>query len=119
MRKILYSPGFSAGWSSWNSGDAGKFMLTYQPIIDYLEAGNTFTYEDANGDSIEGGPKHPLLIQLQKECNEKFGNEYVCVLGASDLEVATVDGLYRITEYDGNENIEFTTNVRWEVADEH
>jgi len=41
MRKILYSPGFGAGWTSWHDGskEAKLFMLEYRPFIEYLEAG--------------------------------------------------------------------------------
>lgn len=95
-RKILLSPGFGAGWSSWNSGETAKYMLTYQPIIDFLEHGGKFP-------STEGDK---LLTQLEQECKEKFDEDYVCVLGADDLTVITVDGLVRIHEYDGSESFE-------------
>ena len=100
MRKILYSPGWGAGWSTWNSGEVGKYMLTYQPIIDFLESGGKFTDGHAHGES------HPILDQLVKECAERFGDAYVCLLGADDLKVATVNGRVRIHEYDGNESYE-------------
>lgn len=94
MRKILYSPGFGAGWSTWNSGEVAKYMLTYQPIIDALERGEKMSEE------------HPAVKQLVAECKEKFGVDYVCVLGADDLRVREVSGRVRITEYDGNERVE-------------
>ena len=108
-RKILYSPGFGAGWTTWNSGDVAKYMLTYQPIIEFLEAGREFT--DRN---VSGGPNHhPLLCQLEKECEDKFGTE-PCVIGADDLKVATVRGRVVINEYDGNESItEEGTDLGW------
>lgn len=40
-RKILYSPGFGAGWTTWAHSDASavrRFMLEYQPFIDAVEA---------------------------------------------------------------------------------
>lgn len=117
MKKILISPDFGAGWSSWNDGEVGRYMLTYQPIIDFLEAGNSFAYEDCHGKDIGGKATHPLLIQLQKECMEKFEVDHVCVLGAEDLVVTEVSGLYRIKEYDGSESIEFANSIGWEVAD--
>lgn len=92
MRKILYSPGFGAGWTTWNSEDVAKLMLTYEPIIKAIEAGEEM-YET-----------HPAVKQLQAECLKKFGEEYVCVLGASDLTVAETHGLVRITEHDGYES---------------
>ena len=101
-RKILISPGFGAGWSSWNSGEVAKYMLTCHPIIDFLENGGKFSSRDCD-DCIT---MHPLLLQLQKDCLEKFGEDHVCVLGARDLEVMEVDGRVRIHEYDGAEHIE-------------
>ena len=75
-------------------------MLTYQPIIAFLENGGAFTYSDAY-ESL-----HPLLQQLQQDCKEKFGAENVCVLGAYDLQVATVGDPVRIHEYNGSESLE-------------
>lgn len=39
MRKILYSPGYGAGWSTWggNTTAQKKFMLEYKPFIEALE----------------------------------------------------------------------------------
>ena len=97
-RKILYSPGWGAGWTTWNHDPRVKeYMLTYQPLIEFLEAGGKI---DRNGDD------HPLLVQLQKECLERFGVDYVCTLGARDLEVKEVSGRVRIEEYDGSESVE-------------
>jgi len=96
VRKILYSPGFGAGWTTWNSGAVARYMLDYKPIIEFLEAGGRFSEKC----------EHPLLDQLQAECKEKFGEGYVCVLGADDLRVKEVSGPVRIHEYDGSESVE-------------
>ena len=93
-RKILYSPGFGAGWSTWNSDEVARYMLTYQPIIDALERGEKMDVD------------HPAVKQLQADCLEKFEKDYVCVLGASTLKVMTVHGRVRIHEYDGSESVE-------------
>jgi hypothetical protein len=94
MRKILYSPGYGAGWTSWNTGEVAKLMIDYQPIIDALEGGDMMS------------DRHPAVIQLKQECSEKFGESYVCFLGAENLKVATVSGKVRINEYDGSESYE-------------
>jgi hypothetical protein len=118
MKKILVSSGFGAGWSTWNSGEIGKFMLTYQPIIDFLEAGNSFTDEDCHSDEKTNRKEHPLLLLMMEEIRAKFGEDYTCVLGADDLQVETVYGPFRINEYDGSESIEEKDNTEWESADE-
>jgi hypothetical protein len=104
-RKILYSPGYGAGWSTWNSGEVAKYMLEYQPIIEFIEGGGKFQDGEC-GQWKKEDLIHPLLKQLQAECLEKFGKSYVCVLGARDLAVMEVDGRVRIEEYDGSEGVE-------------
>lgn len=109
-RKILYSPGYGAGWTTWNDGNVANYMLTYQPIIDFLEAGNHFSDADMRTSGARGDaaylPLHPLLRQLREECKEKFDKDYVCVLGADGLRVVTVSGRVRLHEYDGSESYE-------------
>ena len=109
MRKILYSPGFGAGWSSWNDGSARKLMLTYQPIIDALERGeNLFVdksevYEQQNDTDRR---YHPAVQQLIHDCKQ-LGHDYVCLLRLGQLCIYEVeDGeLVKIEEYDGSERV--------------
>ncbi len=109
MRKILYSPGYGAGWTSWNDEKIKAFLLTYEPIISFLESGKSFSHRD-----IEEKTLHPLLVQMRLECLEKFQVSHVCVLGADDLQVATVDGPVRIEEYDGFESYKTRdTDTEW------
>lgn len=46
-RKILYSPGFGAGWVSWHHGsdDERRFMLSHPALVAACEApaGSTWT----------------------------------------------------------------------------
>lgn len=102
MRKILYSPGYGAGWSSWNSGKVAQLMLTYQPIIDAIENGEILTKD------------HSAVLQLQQEAKDKFGVEYVCVLGAKNLEIYHAEGRVIINDYDGSESVtEEGTDLGW------
>jgi hypothetical protein len=55
-------------------------MLEYAPIIEALERGEKVT------------EAHPAVLQLEKDCLEKFNEDYVCVLGAENLRVAEVAG---------------------------
>jgi len=115
-RKILYSPNFGAGWTTWNTGlpiEAQRYMLTYQPIIEAVERGESiepdghWSVENGGEQSFSrGGGIHPLLEQLGREMHEKFGVTSACFLGADGLRVAEVDGEVRINEYDGSESIE-------------
>ncbi len=90
--KILISPGYGAGWSTWQGDDMARFCLTYAPIIEAIEAG-TFTDRtdpliakmvgDAKGQGIDSSSFYPG--------------------GADGLRVKEVDGAFRVSEYDGAE----------------
>lgn len=96
-KKILISPGFGAGWSTWTSGDEAKFGLTYQPLIDFLERGGKITSKDENC---------PILKQFMDDFRAKFGPKAHFYLGgAKDLVVREVDGPFFVDEYDGSESI--------------
>lgn len=102
-RKILISDWWDGPWSAnyIASGhiEIAKYLLEYQPIIEFLESGGKFKREDCHG------KLHPILAQLRKECLEKF-NYDVCPLHAVNLAVREVMGRVRINEYDGRESIE-------------
>lgn len=89
-KQILISPGFGAGWSTWMDDEACKFALTYQPLIDDILR--------------DGKPSKENLDAFVEEYVEKFGRQPYTG-GARDLTVATVDGPFRIDEYDGSELI--------------
>lgn len=102
-KKILYSPGYGAGWSTWQYSIPTKFACEYQPIIEALENGQELYRE------------HEIIKQYKKECKEKFNEDYVCVLGASDLKIYKVpDGdQYQIKEYDGSESVKLRSSQKW------
>lgn len=112
-RKILFSPGYGAGWSTWNDDSLREMLCTWQPIIDFIEAGNRFTREEcewkytkAAPDGLSDEDLHPLLRDLATAIDERAGKkEYTCFLGAPNLRVVTVEGDVRIDEYDGNESL--------------
>ena len=91
--KILISPGYGAGWSTWNDGEVAAYMRTYKPIIDAIEG----------GEEVREG--HPLIDQMISEIAEKFGEGYVCVLGAGELTVTNAEPPFQVHEYDGFESI--------------
>jgi hypothetical protein len=122
MRKILYSPGYGAGWTSWEGDtELKKFMLEYRPFIDFLENGGTGTdllngnryhrcefvkyYGDKKVFDEEVAKKeHPLLSEFAKECFNRFGT-VPYMGGLDDIAVEEVSGPIRIEEYDGYESV--------------
>jgi hypothetical protein len=113
MRKVLYSPGYGAGWVSWCSGsdELKKFMLEYPPIIEYLESGKDFKKIDFH--KVKHLPDGQLknteflpdcIQQFIKDSWEKF-KQIPYLGGVQDLEVAEVEGAVQITDYDGYEEI--------------
>lgn len=98
MSKILVSPGYGAGWSTWLSDPR---VLVYQPIIDHLEAGGSLT------------GNHPLLEQMAKDLD--LDSPYYG--GVADLMVVDTKGLpFQVREYDGSETVHYLASTRWWVA---
>lgn len=126
MRKILYSPGYGAGWTSWEGNlELKKFMLEYAPLVEYLENGGdpkdlfkkkkngTFLpelikYKDNEAvsfnEDVAKKNLHPVAFQFVKECWDKF-KSIPYLGGMAQLEVENIDGLCRIEEYDGYESV--------------
>src|SRR4051794_12559330 len=126
MTKILYAPGYGAGWSTWSSsGDEQKrFMLTYAPLIEAIEKDEDVGYLDnltSTNDFTDAEGFFDTLAYYRSQCVEgsaldrfvidyfgRFNGEDLPYLGgASDLEVADVDRPFCIAEYDGSESIEY------------
>jgi hypothetical protein len=83
---VLYSPGYGAGWYSWHQREA----LLFHPTIVEL---------------VENGQNHLITDELVATI---LGTEdYVCILGAKDLEIEWIkEGeLFEINEYDGSESV--------------
>jgi len=113
MRKILYSPGYGAGWTSWaDSSDEAKFAIDYAPIIEFLEGGGVFV-ERPWGRAHKGAdafeePGRSVLKKFEEDLAAHLGKDHVYFYlgGARDLQVAVVNGPVRINEYDGFESVE-------------
>ena len=97
---VLYSPGFGAGWFTWNTEHPG---LLYDPaVVQWVEAGK---------------PRGDELSELELYLEDKYHGMYIGS-NMSDLGIAwlTIGTQFRITEYDGNEGIEIQKDVSWQVA---
>ena len=114
--KILITNDFGAGWSTWNTPneDLRKFLLTYQPIIDFIEAGNTFTHNDCHNPN----EVHPLLQQLTKDITDRWEDLYFYLGGAENLTVRDIEqgSAFRVNDYDGKESIELLCLDNFDLA---
>ena len=93
---VLYSPGFGAGWSTWDHGDYGSALIFDPMLVDCVEK--------------QDWDKMATYVAM------KYPNLYTG--GMHDLTIAwvPVGTLFKITEYDGSESIEFKESYGWIVA---
>jgi hypothetical protein len=91
---VLYSPGFGAGWSTWNQE---RPEILFDPaIVKFVEADQ--------------------WAELETYVTLKYPDIYKG--GMKDLAIAWVpEGtLFRVNEYDGSESIELKEDNDWIVA---
>lgn len=113
MRKILYSPGYGEGWSTWNAHtkEQIRFLTEYPPLIEYVE-GNGGDLPNRRGVWFEDEEEKilaiPAIQQLIREWKEKFPDEPELYLGGiKGLSIRKIpsDMRYFIEEYDGSESV--------------
>ena len=91
---VLYSPGFGAGWSTWNPG---RLELLFDPaIVTFVENDQT--------------------AELNTYVTLKYPGIYTG--GLDNLAVAwlPVGTEFQINEHDGSESIELKDDVLWLTA---
>ena len=91
---VLYSPGFGAGWSTWNRGVP---EILFDPaIVKFIE--------------------HDQMAELNTYVILKYPGLYTG--GMNDLAVGwvLVGTEFRIKEYDGAESIELKDEIDWITA---
>jgi hypothetical protein len=93
--KVLVSPGFGAGWSTWNYNIP---ELLFDPVIvSMVEDGTSFE-------------------TIEAYCNAKYPVGYFG--GVADLEVVLVKtgSDFIIHEYDGSETLQLKDEMKWVQA---
>jgi len=93
---VIYSPGFGAGWYTWNQTEYGHEMLFDPVLASYVDEGK--------------------IDEALTYVNVRFPEAYRG--GVEDLSVQwiPVGTAFRIHEYDGNESIEVKEEMDWVVA---
>ena len=96
---ILYSPGYGAGWSTWNGiEEYREFLLHDEKLVELVET--------EQQDKIE------------EYVETVYPGEYICCGGVYQLRVEWVSlgTQFRIKEYDGSESIVYSRDDYWSVA---
>ena len=94
---VLYSPGYGAGWYSWNTE---SIDCLFHPEIVKL---------------VEEDRKEEITVEFIQNL---LGIEYFYAGGARDLKISWIDEntLFRIDEYDGYESIEIMDSDNYILA---
>ena len=98
MKKVLISPGYGAGWSTWYGGndEARKAMLQWPPLVEAAERGDTID------------EKHPAVQSMVEHFTEKGWQIPYMGSCLAQLSVVEVNGPFCIEEYDGWESLRTT-----------
>jgi len=93
---VLVSPGFGAGWSTWNQTEYGHEMIFDPVLAAYVDEGK--------------------IEEAKTYVSMRFPEAYDG--GVDDLVVhwVPVGTAFRIHEYDGSESIEVKEEMDWVVA---
>lgn len=88
-REIVFSPGFGAGICTWN--DNGYDLVEHPVLVEYVKT--------TQRDERDAGEIAELLTRAGFNCDDVYWG------GLGQAEVTTVNGPYKIDEYDGSESV--------------
>ena len=94
---VIYSPGFGAGWSTWNAEYDDEELIFDPGLADLI----------SNGKS-QG--------QIEAYVALKWPEAYTGGLDQVVVKWVPVGTKFKITEYDGSENLEFRDSDEWTTA---
>lgn len=85
---VLYSPGYGAGWSTWNKGEFEERLLMDAEIVQAV-------LDEAEPEDIEA-----IVERL-------FGEDEIYTGGVHQLQIKWIPKgcQFEVTEYDGSESI--------------
>ena len=92
MVAVVYSPGYGAGWSSWNDPEYAEF-LTMDGHLARLVLDKKFD-------------------EIKTYLDEKFGEDMIYIGGCQQLKIEWVQkgSQFEITSYDGLESVHVIGN---------
>lgn len=102
---VLVSPGYGAGWSTWNWGKDCEESMLFNPRL------------------VQAVLDEAPLKELRRIAAEEYPSDhskdlYICIAGAEDLVVEWLEPgtQFEIREYDGSERLEDLGKPRGFVA---
>lgn len=96
---VLVSPGFGAGWSTWNDDQYSEILCMDADIIEAVR---------------DGDFDRAITI-----AQEKIGVEnYLCSLGMDGIEIFWIPkgSQFEIQEYDGSESLRIISRISYMTA---
>ena len=96
---VIYSPGFGAGWSTWN--------------IEYTEYGQELIFDPGLADLIIN---QRSWEQIEAYTALKWPGVYTGGLEQARVEWIPIGKEFKITEYDGSESLQFRDGEEWITA---
>lgn len=108
---VLYSPGYGAGWYTWNESrfedEDEALKLIFDPIlVDLVKQKEANRFEDLD-------MLNSIHQQIEKRASEILPDGYFG--GVEDLTIQwmPIGTQFRIEEYDGSESILYKENEYW------
>jgi hypothetical protein len=98
---VVYSPGYGAGWSTWNYREGQAEIMAMDKDI---------------AEAVLAGDLNKAVALADEKCGKN--GEHVCTLGAGRLCVEWVPKgeAFEITEYDGSESVVVIGEQKYMIA---
>lgn len=95
---VLYSPGYGAGWSTWNCENMRDSLCMDRRIVEAVIAGDR--------------------AKAAEVAKSLWPGEYVCVNGVENLRIEWLFSgtLFAVAERDGYEKVIFPDTASWMTA---
>lgn len=106
---VLYSPGYGAGWYTWNS-ECPECLFDPE-LVALVEQKNAMVTKMCRGGGVHRDKYEAIVNEIAALAQRKWGSgqgKHFCTLGVEDLTIVWVPKStpIRVCEYDGAESIE-------------
>lgn len=115
---VSISPGFGAGWSTWNGKEYELFTFPDEKLVSLIEYKCESITQNQLLERSRDIEQYVCEVLGANSDGDIGESEYVYLGGSSDLivEWVPVGTKFRISEYDGSETLELCDDIIWSVA---